>query len=173
MSKISVKLRRYGVFKTQLNSKGKFTLVPYISNDCTDSRPDRFPEKVGGEVIKECIEWLSAEDAERKANEMLSNLECPVLSISIGDIAHHSDCQGTHQAVILGIQGDMVQAIFFTSSPMFGVRRAQIEELGCAGFGYSRDTYLAPVERPIREFVSEGKKFPDYRVQELLAEFFG
>jgi hypothetical protein len=113
------------------------------------------------------------EEAERKANEILANIECPMLSIALGDIAHHSDRQGTHQAVILGIRGEMAQAVFFTSSPGFGIRRATMEELGCAGFGYSRDTYLAPVERPLREFMSEGKKFPEYRVQELVAEFFG
>jgi hypothetical protein len=167
------KLRRYGVFKTKLNNKGKFTLVPFITNDCSDPSPTRFPEKVEGEVVKESIEWLMVEEAERKANEMLVNLECPVFSIALGDIAHHSDRQGTHQAVILGIQGEMAQAVFFTSSPGFGIRKATNEELGCAGFGYSRDTYLAPVERPLREFMSEGKKFPEYRVQELMAEFFG
>lgn len=163
-----VKFRRYGVCKTIRNK-----LIPYVSTDCRDSGPDRFPEKEGYEVIKESIEYITHEEAERNADIMLGEIECPVLrTLNPGDIAHHSDRQGSHQAIVLEISGDMVKGIFFTSSSGFGERRATDEELGCAGFGNSRETYIAPVERPLREFTSEGKKFPEYRVKELMAEFF-
>lgn len=167
---------RYGV---QRSRTGKTSIYLCKVKDESElvSREDRYPEKDGGIVLKEGVGDLTATEAYARAEEMLREISCPgKYSVVCGDIAHHSDCQGSHQAIVLGEYdfGDeeMMRAVFFTSSPGFGVRRATIEELGCAGYRYSKDTFLAPVIRPRREFVAEGSKFPDYRVQELIEEFF-
>ncbi len=164
---------RYGV---QRSKTGKTSIYLCRVKDESElvSREDRYPEKDGGIVLKEEVGELTASEAYSRAEEMLRVINCPgMYSVVCGDIAHHSDCQGSHQAVVLGdYDEDMVQAVFFTSSFGFGVRKATIEELGCAGYRYSKDTFLAPVIRPRREFVAEGSKFPDYRVQELIEEFF-
>ncbi len=164
---------RYGV---QRSRTGK--LSTYVCRDSDlESREARYPEKDGGTSLKEDTDEVSAVEAYTRANEMLARISSPGLyAVTRGDIAHHSDNQGSHQAVVLGVLGDldeeMVMAIFFTSSSGFGVRRASVEELGCAGYGYTRDTYLAPVIRPRSEFMAEGSRYPDYRVQELIQEFF-
>jgi hypothetical protein len=162
---------RYGIQRTR---GGKVTT--YVCRDSNGvSSDERYPEKDGGVVIKEEIDECSAQVAYERANEMMTRELSPgMYSVQAGDVAHHSDSEGSHQAIVLGDDGsdDYVRAVFFTSSPGFGVRRASIEELGCAGFGYSRETYLAPVIRPRSEFMAEGIKFPKYRVLELEREFF-
>ncbi len=181
--KLEMPKYRYGVAKTI-----KGDVRTFVCRDLApEPNPERYPENHKWLVLNEVIEECSSKEAHTKAQEMLENIEsiyfkdhneitkqdCPgAFAVKKGDVAHHSDQQGSHQAVILGEFDDMVQAVFFTSSPGFGIRKATTEELGCIGFGYSRETFLAPVVRPKNEFVAEGIQFPQYRVDELLKEFF-
>jgi hypothetical protein len=163
---------RYGVQRT---CRGKVSTYLCRVRDESElqSNNNRYPEKDGGIVLGEKVDTIQAEEAYSKAELMLSEINCPgKYKVLRGDVAHHSDCQGSHQAVVLGEIDDMVMAVFVTSSVGFGVRRASVEELGCLGYRNTRDTYLAPVIRPMKEFTSEGFKFPEYRVQELIDEFF-
>lgn len=158
-------LYRYGIHKT---NKGKIS--KHVVRHTDGSEKYKYPQKGRVLIIKEEINLLTSREATEKTKKMLDeyNLE----KIHAGDVAHHSDEFGNHIAIVLRTTRNHALAIFFTSSPSFGKRKATIEELGCAGFGYSKNTYVAPVVRSKEDFTPNGINFPEYRVKELLKEFF-
>ncbi len=90
----------------------------------------------------------------------------------MGDVALHNDGE-QHWAVVLDVQGDQCEALFFTSSPDWAEnsRRATKNELAMAGFVHSRPTYLAYVVRSCWDFAPLGRKFPGHWVEALRQEF--
>jgi hypothetical protein len=93
-------------------------------------------------------------------------------SVVSGDVALHTD-EGQHMAVILEVNGDNCEALFFTSSAGWSPRsrRATRDELAMAGFVSSRPTYLAHVSRPCWDFSPLGRSFPQHWVEALRQEF--
>jgi hypothetical protein len=89
-----------------------------------------------------------------------------------GDVSVHHDGD-QHWAVILDIQGDECEALFFTSNPLWAekTRRATKSEIAMAGFVTSRPTYLAYVVRSIWDFSPRGYRFPDHWIETLRQEF--
>lgn len=95
------------------------------------------------------------------------------MSVSIGDVADHSDGGGAHRCIIIGMDEHNCEALFFTSKPNWSIksRRASKEELAMANFVFSRTTYLAYVIRPKWDFEPSGLTFPLDWVQSLRREF--
>lgn len=92
--------------------------------------------------------------------------------VAIGDVALHNDGD-QHMAVILDVQGDECEALFFTSNPTWSERsrRASKDEIAMAGFIQSKPTYLAYVRRPHWDFSPMGRSFPTHWVAALRTEF--
>ena len=92
--------------------------------------------------------------------------------VEMGDVAMHEDEQ-EHVAIILTINGDDCEALFFTSNPHWSVksRKAKREELAMAGYVHSKITYLAYAQRPSWGFRPLGRSFPDHWIQSLKSEF--
>ena len=67
----------------------------------------------------------------------------------------------------------MTVAALFTTNPNWAnqVREATKDELALAGFPTRRKTYLAAVCRPTAYLISRRITFPEYRTQNLIAEF--
>lgn len=89
-----------------------------------------------------------------------------------GTVALHNDGD-QHIAVILDIQGDECEALFFTSRPDWAekYRRATKDELALAGYVVTKVTYLAYCKRPRWDFQPLGPTFSEHRVRELKEEF--
>lgn len=96
----------------------------------------------------------------------------PSAGVSVGDVALHND-GSQHMAIILDLNGDECEALFFTSQPNWAERsrRATREELAMAGFVSSRVTYLAYVVRPYWDFAPLGRSFPHHWVENYRQEF--
>jgi hypothetical protein len=94
------------------------------------------------------------------------------MDLTPGQVATYDD-GSSHMAVILNIEGDMCEALFFTSSPGWAdaCRRATKEELAMAGFIHSRRTYLAYVTRPSYYFTPTECTYPEHWVESLRREF--
>jgi hypothetical protein len=92
--------------------------------------------------------------------------------VSTGDVSLHNDGE-RHWAVVLEVQGDECEALFFTSSPDWAekTRRATRDEMALAGFISSRPTYLAYVVRSCWDFSPRGIRFPEHRIEALKQEF--
>ncbi len=91
----------------------------------------------------------------------------------MGDVALHTD-EDQHMAVILSVDGDDCEALFFTSNPFWSnsfIRRATRDELAMAGYVQSKPTYITYVRRYASDFQPLGRTFPMHRVEALLAEF--
>lgn len=92
--------------------------------------------------------------------------------VSSGDVSLHNDGD-RHWAVVLDVQGDECEALFFTSNPDWGTytRRATKDEMALAGFINSRPTYLAYVVRSCWDFSPRGIRFSEDRIEALKQEF--
>jgi hypothetical protein len=92
--------------------------------------------------------------------------------VKSGDVSLHEDGE-RHWAVILDIQGDQCEALFFTSNPDWAEksRRATQNEMAMANFVSSRPTYLAYVVRSCWDFSPMGLKYPEHWIESLRQEF--
>lgn len=92
--------------------------------------------------------------------------------VATGDVSLHDDGE-QHWAVVLDIQGDQCEALFFTSSPTWAEksRRATRDELAMAGFITSKPTFLAYVVRSCWDFSPLGRTFPAHWIEALKQEF--
>jgi len=92
--------------------------------------------------------------------------------VEMGDVALHNDGE-QHVAVILSVDGDDCEALFFTSNPDWSdySRRATRDELAMAGFIHTRATYLAYVKRSASDFKALGRTFPAHWIESLTTEF--
>lgn len=95
------------------------------------------------------------------------------MSVYPGTVADHSDEGGNHMAVVLGVDGDLCEALFFTSNPNWSdrSRRASRDELAMAGFVHTKTTYLAYVVRPTWTFEATELTYPSHWVTSLRHEF--
>ncbi len=93
--------------------------------------------------------------------------------VTAGDVALHDDGD-PHWAIVLTVEADECEALFFTSSPTWAeqCRRATQDELAMAGYISTKPTYLAYVVRPCWDFVPiEGRRYPSHWVEALRQEF--
>ena len=94
----------------------------------------------------------------------------------VGDVGYYQDSDGGHHALILGIENDYLQMLFLTSSDRWSNKARLITDeerhlLGRPSIEY--DNYFAPVTRINLFFKPLGFSFPEYRVKELIEEFYG
>lgn len=96
----------------------------------------------------------------------------PGAIVSTGDVSVHNDGE-RHWAIVLDVQGDDCEALFFTSNPDWAsyTRLATKDEVALAGFVASRPTYLAYVVRSRWDFFPRGIRFPEHRIETLRQEF--
>jgi len=89
-----------------------------------------------------------------------------------GQVAIHYD-GNEHVAVILSMEGDQCEALFFTSNPSWAevCRRATVDELAMAGYVSTKRTYLAYVIRPCWNFSPIEAIYPQHWVENLRREF--
>lgn len=95
--------------------------------------------------------------------------------IEPGTVANFSDGQRAHSGIILSLSPDKKDAwtLFLTSSPLWNrkARLATKDEIALCGFPYSKETFLAPVVRPVQDASASDVGYPDARVDELKLEF--
>lgn len=89
-----------------------------------------------------------------------------------GQVAIHYD-GNEHVSVILNVEGDSCEALFFTSNPSWAevCRRATSDELAMAGYVSTKRTYLAYVTRPCWNFSPTEAVYPQHWVDGLRREF--
>ncbi len=96
-------------------------------------------------------------------------------TVEAGNVAHFSDGQKTHFAIVLNVSEDKKDAwsLFLTSNPIWNrrSRRASPDELALCGFNATKETFLAPVIRPVSDAHSHGISFPLDRLEALKSEF--
>ncbi len=96
-------------------------------------------------------------------------------TVEAGAVAHFSDGQKTHWAIVLNLSDDTKEAwsLFLTSNPLWNrrSRKASSDELAMCGFNATKETFLAPVIRPVSDAKSHGIYFPPDRVEEFKKEF--
>jgi len=92
-----------------------------------------------------------------------------------GTIACFSDGQRIHNAIILSVSQDKRDAwtLFLTSNPKWNrkSRLATSDELALCGVPKSKETFLAPVVRPVQDASVVSATFPEDRVTSLSKEF--
>jgi len=92
-----------------------------------------------------------------------------------GTVAYFSDGQKAHSGIILSLSQDKRDAwtLFLTSNPLWNrkARQATKDEIALCGFPQSRETFLAPVVRPVLDASASDVKYPDARVADLKSEF--
>ena len=98
--------------------------------------------------------------------------EGPRLAVP-GVVARHFDKVSVHWSILLEVRGDRVLALMFTTTADWNraARLAHPEEISMAGFRGRRQSYLAPVIRPLKDFTVLDIRLPAHRVTSLKQEF--
>jgi hypothetical protein len=98
-----------------------------------------------------------------------------VRDLGPGTVAHFSDGQRVHSGIVLSVSPDKkdVWALFLTSNPQWNrkARLATQDEITLCGFPQQKETFLAPVVRPVQDVSATELKFSEHRVEELGKEF--
>lgn len=120
-----------------------------------------------GQMVVELATKLAKELAEELKYLMLYDFDC-------GDIIVHADQEGQHTAIVL-LKGIKYSALLFvTSNPYWNKKSRLVTEEENILLGYPlKDTisYFAPVIRNNKYIIKTEKKYPNYRINELIKEF--
>src|SRR5271157_2132350 len=95
--------------------------------------------------------------------------------IEPGTVAFFSDGQKSHSGIVLSLSqaGRDAWTLFLTSNSLWNrkARLATKDEVALCGFPQSKETFLAPVVRPVMDASASDIKYSDARVEELKIEF--
>jgi len=147
------------------------TTVLAFDNDST------LPRQKAEEILKYLDEFPPPFSlVDEKEVPLVSDITPPVIPLSmikVGSICTHNDGVGHHMAAIVDVVGNMAYALFLTSLKNWNyyARKATPIEATVMGQRGSRESFLAPVVRPITEFYRHVGILPEDQTEVFKREF--